>query len=80
MQVLGVKLYQGFSLGLYKYYVTYTPACDQQQEVKLGKLAARARSAEESEEDRINEHRMYARMGSMKCEPLSDEDIYMLLK
>jgi len=48
--------------------------------MKLHRLVARARSAEESEEDAVNECREYARMGRMLCEPLSDNEVYALLK
>jgi len=56
------------------------PACDQQQYAKSCRLVARAGSAEDLEEDVVNECREYARMGCMRCEPLSDEEVHVLLK
>ncbi len=58
----------------------YMPACDQRQTARLHRLAERAESAEGEEEDIINKCRMYARVGHVICEPLSDEEVYVLLE
>ncbi len=57
----------------------YMPAHDQWQYTKSCRLVVRAGSTER-EEDVVNECRTYARMGCMRCEPLSDEEVYTLLE
>ncbi len=59
--------------------VMYMPAHDQWQYTKSRRPVVRARSTER-EEDVVNKHRTYARMGHMRCEPLSDEEVYALAR
>ncbi len=56
------------------------PTHDQQQYAKSRQLSARAKDTEDDEEDTINKCREYARMGCMRCEPLSDEEVQALLE
>jgi len=60
--------------------VTFMPTHDQQQYAKSRQLSARAKDTEDDEEDTINKCREYARMGCMRCEPLSDEEVQALLE
>ncbi len=59
--------------------VMYVPARDQRQYVKSRRLSARAEDTENDKEDTVNKCRMYARVGSVRCEPLSDDEVQALL-